>query len=88
MKQPLNYAILRYVASVEEACAKQVYEALKPEFGNDRRLKVKKIFEALQTAEKNGLLEESRYELDQNGDLVLYFAARGEGLEAIKNYLG
>ena len=39
------------------------------------------------TAEKNGLLEESRYELDNNGDLVIYYHAVGEGLDAINSFI-
>ena len=53
--RPLNYAVLKYLTTVEKASAEQVYEALKGEYGNFRMCKEKAIFEALLTAEKNGL---------------------------------
>ena len=85
--RPLNYAILQYFTTVEEACAAQVYEAIKDEYGKYRMCKVDKINEAIMTAEKNGLLEEARYELDANGNVVIYYHAVGEGLDAINSYI-
>ena len=37
--RPLNYAILKYFTTVEEACAAQVYEAIKGEYGKYRMCK-------------------------------------------------
>ena len=39
--KPLNFAILKYFTKVDEACADDVIEALKPEYGNFRMLKKK-----------------------------------------------
>ena len=36
---PLNYAILNYFTTVKRACADDVIEALKPEYGNFKALR-------------------------------------------------
>lgn len=85
--KPLNYAILKYFTKVEEASPAQVYEAIKGEYGAYKMCTVPKINEAVMTAEKNGLLEENRYDLDANGELVIYYHAVGEGLDAINSFI-
>ena len=59
--KPLNYAILKYFTKVEEACAEDVIEALKGEYGSFKALNRKDVVTALMTAEANGLLEETKY---------------------------
>ena len=84
---PLNYAIIKHFTTVDEASPLEVYEAIKGEYGNYRMCTPKAINVAVMTAEKNGLLEESRYELDANGELVIYYHAVGEGLDAINSFI-
>ena len=43
--------------------------------------------EALMTACSNGLIDESRYELDDQGKLVIYYKASQEGIDTINNYI-
>lgn len=85
--KPLNYAILKHFTKVKEACAEDVIEALKGEYGNFRALNRDDVIEALMTAEANGLLEETRFELDQAGDLRIYYRAHKEGAETINKYI-
>ncbi|WP_350343921.1 hypothetical protein PRVXT_000283 [Proteinivorax tanatarense] len=85
--KPLNYAILKHFTKVEEASASHVVEALKDKYGDFKALNEKEVLTALMTAEANGLLEESRYELSGSGDVVIYYRAHQEGLEAINKYI-
>lgn len=85
--RPLNYAILKYLTTVEKASAAQVYAALKDEYASFRMCKEKAIFEALLTAEKNGLCEIVDYELDAQGNLVSYFGCPGEYADIINKYV-
>lgn len=87
MKQPLYYAILKHMTKVEEASADDVIEALKGEYGHYRALKRPAVVEALMTGEANGLLEESRYEMNKGGELVVYFRAHEEGAATINSYI-
>ena len=85
---PLNYAILKYFTTVEKGCADDVIEALKPEYGKFRGLRKPEVIEALMTAEKNGLLEEANFELDENGELRIYYTAPAESRQTILRYIG
>ena len=87
MKRPLNFAILKYMTTVEKACADDVVAALKPEYPTHRKLNHKDVLESLMTAKENGLLEEASYLLDEKGDLVMYYSAPAECAEAINHYI-
>jgi hypothetical protein len=85
--KPLNFAILKYFTTVEEACADDVIEALKNEYGNFKALKKSSVIESLMTAEANGLLEEKRFILDSKGNLQIYYYAHKEGANTINKYI-
>lgn len=84
---PLNYAILKYFTKVEEACADDVINALKDTYGNFKALNKKDVITALMTAEANGLIEETRFELDKNNELKVYYHAHEEGAATINKYI-
>ncbi|WP_346848804.1 MULTISPECIES: hypothetical protein [unclassified Clostridium] len=85
--KPLNYAILKYFTKVEEACADDVIEALKGQYGNFKALKKNAVITALMTAEANGLIEETRFELDKNNQLKVYYHAHEDGAATINKYI-
>ncbi len=85
--KPLNYAILKYFTKVNEACADDVIEALKGEYGSFKALKKPAVIEAIMTGEANGLLEESRFDLDEKGELRVYYRAHEEGAATINSYI-
>lgn len=87
MKKPLNYAILKYFTKVKDACADDVINALKGEYGNYKALSKKAVINALMTAEANGLIEETRFDLDSKGELRVYYHAHKEGAETINKYI-
>ena len=85
--KPLNYAILKHFTTVKEACADDVIEALKGEYGNFKALKKNAVITALMTAEANGLLQETRFDLDKNGELRVYYHADSDGAATINKYI-
>jgi hypothetical protein len=85
--KPLNYAILKYFTKVNEACADDVIGALKGEYGSFKALKKPAVIEAIMTGEANGLLEESRFDLDEKGELRVYYRAHEEGAATINSYI-
>ena len=85
--KPLNYAILKHFTKVKEACAEEVIEALKGEYGNFRALNRDAVIESIMTAEANGLLEETRFEMGQDGNLRVYYRANEDGAATINNYI-
>ena len=85
--KPLNYAILKHFTKVKEACAEDIIEALKGEYGSFKALNKKDVTTALMTAEANGLIEETRYMLDSNEELRVYYRAHEEGAATINKYI-
>ena len=87
MKKPLNFAILKYMTTVTEACTEDVLCALKDGYSSFRAFNKADVLNALLTAEANGLLEESRYDLDDEGQVCMFFRAHAEGAATINRYI-
>jgi len=85
--KPLNYAILKYFTTTFEADAEMVLEDLRGEYGHFRTFKKKAIIESLMTAEANGLLEETRFDTDDSGNLRVFYHAPPEGIQTINRYI-
>lgn len=85
--KPLYYAIMKYMTTVSEADNASVINALKGEYGSFRMLRPDKVEEALMTAKANGLLDESRFDLDSNGNLRVYYKVNEYGADMIGKYI-
>lgn len=85
--KPLNYAILKHFTKVKGACADDVIEALKSEYGKFKAFNKNAVMSALMTAEANGLLEEKSFDMDESGNLRIYYHANDEGAATINNYI-
>ncbi|MBS5594943.1 MAG: hypothetical protein E6Z06_02100 [Clostridiales bacterium] len=88
MKLPLNYAIINHFVQVDEATADDVIRTLTPEYGNYRGLRRPAVIEAIMTAVSNDLLAESRYEVDAQGVLQVYYKTTPEQRKTIIGYIG
>lgn len=87
MKLPLNFAIIKYITTVKEACADDVMEALKKDYSGYSMFNKKAIYETLFTAEMNGFVKEVRYELANDGDLKVYYHSPPEGKAIVDMYI-
>ncbi|MEE0775901.1 MAG: hypothetical protein U0M15_02440 [Bacillota bacterium] len=87
MKRPLNFAILKHMTTVDNACPADVVAALKGEYPTHRKLNEKDVLLSLMTATENGLLVEDSYEVGANGELVMYYAAPDECKDTINSYI-
>lgn len=82
----LNFAILKYFTSHDEADAKIVMEELKPEYGRFRAFKEPAVVESLMSAKENGLLDESRYTVEGDG-LRVFYQANEYGRKMIDGFI-
>ena len=85
--KPLYYAIMKYMTTVEEASNMDVIHALKGEYGSFKMLRPDAVQEALMTAKANGLLDESRFELDDAGQLHVYYKVNDYGRQMINAFI-
>ena len=85
---PLYYAIVKHYMDDGEYSADDVIEALKPNYGSYRLLTKKDVEEALATAKENGLLDESKCDLDEKGELRIFYRVNDFGRDMINRYIG
>lgn len=85
--KPLNYAILKHFVTVKEACVNDLMSALREPYASFKAFNKKDILTALMTAEANGLLEEANFNLDDKGELQVYFRASPSGAATINRYI-
>ena len=80
-KRPLNFAVLKYMTTVDVACVDDVMAALEDEYSDRKMFKPSGILEVLIDIriEKNDLLVEDHYEYHKNGELMIYYRAPEEG---------
>lgn len=86
MKLPLNLAIIKHFTTTDEACAEDVMVALEKNYANYRMFNRQAIYETLFTAEINGFIQETRYELVDN-DLRVYYHANADAQATINKYI-
>ncbi|MGL4859554.1 MAG: hypothetical protein ACRC5A_07440 [Enterobacteriaceae bacterium] len=85
--QPLNYAMLKYFTTVPEACTDNVMEALQDQYAHFKAFRKKDMLQAIMTATTNGLLEETRCELDDTQQLRVYFKTTPTGENVINQFI-
>lgn len=84
---PLYYAIVKHFMSGQEDCAAGVVDALKPDYCGYKMLTLKDVEEALATAKENGILDETRCDLDSNDDLIIYYCVTDFGKDMMSRYI-
>ena len=87
MRKPLNFAILEHFIKTDEACADDIVQALKNDYSGLKFFTKKYITEALFTAEKNGLITETKVDADNVGNLKIYYTSDDDAKETIKKYI-
>ena len=85
--KPLYYAMLKWMTTGNEACVADAIDALKGEYGSFKMCRPKPMQEALMTAEKNGLLEESSFDMDEHNELRVYYKVTDYGNQMINDYI-
>ena len=84
---PLNYAILKLFGDGSEFDVKGIMDKLRGSYGGFRPFKHSEVNESLMSAEKNGLLEETRAEFDEDKNLCVFYRATEYGIDMIRQYI-
>ena len=84
---PLYYAIVKHFMDDAEHSAGDVIDALAPDYGDYKLLTPKDVEEALATAKENGLLDETRCDLDEHENLRIFYRVNDFGRDMITRYL-
>ncbi len=82
MLLPARTAVLNYLYGVESADIKEIMEALKPRYGNERQFTKARFLDHVMSLEANGLLDLKSYKLDEAGDAI-----NGDGKSTVEKYV-
>ena len=85
--RPLFQEVLHLYTDGKERSRKMVQDELRDVYGNFKAFKDSQMDEALHTAMSNGLMAEHRWELDENGKLVMYYKSDQEMCDLINSYI-
>ncbi|WPC41591.1 hypothetical protein [Clostridium sp. JS66] len=72
----LDFAVLKYFTKVKEACAQDITNALKDEYDSFKDLNKGSVMMTLITAEAFGAIEKTKFQLDENGEINVYYRAQ------------
>ena len=84
---PLYYAIILHFIDGKIDSAQGVVQALVSDYGRYKLLNIKDVEEALATAKENGLLMETGYRVDENGELLIDYQTTEFGRDMVLRYL-
>lgn len=87
MLLPTRMAVLNYIYLHGESNVEQVMAGLKTDYGNEKQFNAEMYLEHLMALEANGLLKLSKYELDDQNELLLSYAITDEGKAAVDTYI-
>lgn len=84
---PVRSRTLYFMSTVDKASVDEVMTALKAEYGAERQFKKSNFADHLLNLHANGLLDEVSYEVDESGELRIYYKINDEGINTINRYL-
>ena len=85
--RPLYYSMLLLFKDGKERCVNDVFNELKGEYSGFKMLRFAPVQEGLMTAKENGLLDETRFDLDEAGKLRVYWKVNDYGMQMINGYI-
>ena len=85
--RPLYYSMLLLFKDGKERCVNDVINELKGEYSGFKMLKFNFVQEGLMTAKENGLLDETRFDLDEEGKLRVYWKVNDYGMQMMNSYI-
>ena len=84
--RPLYYSMLLFKDG-KERCVNDVLNELKGEYSSFKMLRFAPVQEGLMTAKENGLLDETRFDLDEEGKLRVYWKVNDYGMQMMNSYI-
>lgn len=85
--RPLYYSMLLLFKDGKERCVNDVINELKGEYSSFKMLRFAPVQEGLMTAKENGLLDETRFDLDEEGKLRVYWKVNDYGMQMMNSYI-
>lgn len=87
MLLPARTAVLNYLYGVDKANIKEIMNNLKKDYGNEGQFNYDMFLEHLMALEANGLADLKEYDLDDDGELELFYSINEEGKNTVEKYI-
>jgi len=87
MTLPARTAVLNYLSKEKTADVNQVMNDLKNIYGTEKQFTKDLFLGHLMSLKANGLLEQSGYDLDDNGELAIQFTITADGIASANKYI-
>lgn len=84
---PLRFRMLHYISTVDKTCADEMMKALRAEYGTEKQFTKGVFVEHLMDMKANFVIDDNEVELNDKGELVIYYSINEEGQRLLKKYL-
>lgn len=84
---PLTFRMLHFLSTVKEATVDLLMQELRTEYGTEKQFRKPNVSNILVSMKENGLIEDAKAELDQDGELCISYSISEEGTRLLNKYL-
>lgn len=84
---PIRTRVLHFMSSVKQADIGLVMDGLKNEYGNERQFTKANFIDHMLSLKANGLIDEVSYDMDEKGELCIFYKINDEGRSTIQKFL-
>jgi hypothetical protein len=84
---PVRTAVLKYLYDKKEGDVNEIMKSLKSIYGNEGQFTKARFIDHVMSLEANGLINESGYSLDENGELLVRYKINDDGMNTINKYV-
>lgn len=84
---PVRTAVLKYLYDKKEGDVNEIMSALQPIYGQERQFTKARFIDHVMSLEANGLIYETGFDLDANGELAVRYQINADGISTIDKYV-
>lgn len=84
---PARTAVLKYLYDNDDGDVDEIMKSLKELYGREGQFKKARFIDHVMSLEANGLVNETGYELDENGELSIRYKINDDGIHSIQKYV-
>lgn len=85
-KLPLRLMVLTHMNTVPETTIKETMEVLQDLYGSERQFTYKNFVGHFLALKENGLINDIKYDLDENQKLNVHYAINDDGKDVLTKY--
>lgn len=84
---PARTAVLKYLYDNDDGDVDEIMKSLKELYGREGQFTKARFVDHVMSLEANGLVNETGYELDKNGELSVRYKINDDGIHSIQKYV-